>query len=119
MFIRTRFHIGVGGYWMPAFAGMTTTESALLHHAPGGRDGGEEGGDRRVPPGKGEPQKAPRRLVAADDGRVDDPALAPLKLEGAGAGSWPFPPFPLDAGMVDAGHHIGEEGERDEEKQDA
>ena len=47
------------------------------------------------------------------------PALAPLQLEGAGAFAGARPPFPLDAGVVDARHGIGEEGERDQDQHDA
>ena len=54
-----------------------------------------------------------------DDGRIDDAPLAPLQLEGAGAFARARPPFPLDAGVIDAEPHIGEEGERDEDQQDA
>ena len=54
-----------------------------------------------------------------DDGRIDDAALPPLQLEGAGAFARARPPFPLDAGVIDAGRRIGEEGERDEDEQDA
>ncbi len=83
------------------------------------RDQRKEGRDHRVPAGEGQPQEAPGGLVAMDDGRIDDAALAPLQLEGAGAFARARPPFPLDAGMVDAGRRIGEEGERDEDEQDA
>ena len=46
-------------------------------------------------------------------------AFAPLHGDTARARRRPFPPFPLDARVIDADRGIDQEGERDQREQDA
>ena len=70
-------------------------------------------------PAKDSPRKRQEASSQRTIGVSTMPPSPHLQLEGAGAFGRPGPPFPLDAGVIDADCHVGEEGERDEEQEDA